>query len=322
MTLDRLIEQIAPLTKRCRTPDGHWLKVEEVILVHDAGPDRSDVVIRRLASELPYIRPVWLSRNFGQHAATLAGIASSASDWIVTLDEDGQFSPHDIPRLLDVAIVESAPLVYGMPTNAPPHGAIRNLASRAAKFLATRVLSDGSVVEYSSCRLILGEIGRGIAAYVGPGVYLEVALSWAFPKVGYCDVEFRETPGRQSGYSFRTLVSHFWRLVVSIGPRPLRIVSVLGVGTAICGVLLAIFLLVSRAMGYINVPGWTSLAVVILVIGGVNLLALGVIAEYVGAAVRMAMGKPLYMIISDPAKSALHRDEHVRSAVEHHFVND
>ncbi|HLX78616.1 MAG TPA: glycosyltransferase, partial [Acidimicrobiales bacterium] len=132
-TLDSLINEIRPLTEGVRTPQGAPMLVAEVVLVHDNGPDASHEVIRRLAKETSFIRPVWLSRNFGQHAATIAGMSSTGSEWIVTLDEDGQFDPDDIGKLLDVALVERAQLVYGTSTNPPPHGAFRNLCSAAVK---------------------------------------------------------------------------------------------------------------------------------------------------------------------------------------------
>lgn len=306
-TLDALVSEIRPLTLPQVTRDGNRFRVAEVVLVHDSGPDRSDRVIRRIASEQPFVRAIWLSKNFGQHAATIAGMISTGSEWIVTLDEDGQFAPSDIGSLLDTALTEQSPLVYALPVNPPPHGAFRNLASRTAHFLATRVLSDGSLAQFSSFRLMLGEIGRSIASYVGPGVYLDVALSWAFPRVAYCSVRFRDEFDSKSGYSFRGLLRHFWRLVVSIGPRPLRLVSLTGICAAVAGVGLALALLVEKLLGGIKVQGWTSLAVLVLVIGGLNLVAIGVIAEYVGAVVGMAMGKPLYMTVSDPATSPASR---------------
>ena len=95
-TLGTLVEEIATLTSPTQTADGHVFEVVELLLVNDRGPDRSDEVIRELASSHDFIRPVWLSRNFGQHPATLAGMASSSGDWIVTMDEDGQHDPADM----------------------------------------------------------------------------------------------------------------------------------------------------------------------------------------------------------------------------------
>ena len=112
------------------SPAGRHYRVTEVVLVHDCGPDASDDTVRALAAAHDWVRPVWLSRNFGQHAATLAGIAASGGEWVVTMDEDGQHDPEAIGALLDTAMTEQADVVYARPTNEPPHGALRNLASR------------------------------------------------------------------------------------------------------------------------------------------------------------------------------------------------
>jgi polyisoprenyl-phosphate glycosyltransferase len=308
-TLTAVVEELVELTKPHRTPGGRWCRIAEVVLVHDAGPDRSDVIIRRLADQYLFVHPVWLSRNFGQHAATLAGMSSTGSDWIVTLDEDGQFNPADVGQMLDVALDRHAQLVYGSPTNPPPHGAARNAASSFAKFLAVRVLSDGHLERFSSFRLMLGEAGRGVAAYVGPGVYLDVALSWVFGRTAVCPVEFRDENDHRSGYSFRRLLSHFWQLVITAGTRPLRLVSFVGVLTAFGGLIVALVLVIRRLVLHdTTVQGWTSVIVVLLLLGGAVLFSLGIIAEYVGAAVRMAMGKPLYLITADPSTGPLFRD--------------
>jgi glycosyltransferase involved in cell wall biosynthesis len=306
-TLERLISEIEPLTCTVATPAGRPMRITEALLVHDGGPDRSDVVIRRLAATKSFVRPVWLSTNFGQHAATIAGMSSTGSEWIATIDEDGQFAPGDIGKLLDQALDDGAQLVYGQAANRPPHGPLRNAGSRAAKFLTNRLMPGTNLTSFSSFRLMLGEIGRGIAAYVGPGVYLDVALSWAFGKTSFCPVDFRDDEQRTSGYTFRKLLSHFWVLVITVGPRPLRLVSFSGVISAFAGIVVALVVIVEKLTGRIRIAGWSSIAIIILLLGGVTLFALGVIAEYVGAAVRMAMGKPLYLITSDPANGPLHR---------------
>ena len=307
-TLPGLLDELAALTTPQTTPDGHAFTVTEVLLVFDHGPDRSAQVLRDQAAKHVFVRPVWLSRNFGQHAATLAGMASSGGEWIVTMDEDGQHDPADIPRFLDAALAEGASLVYARPTNAAPHGLLRNAASRTTKWLFAHVLARGAGLEtFQSYRLVLGEIGRSVAAYAGAGVFLDVALEWVNPRVTSCDVTLREEGGRASGYSTRRLLSHFWRLVLSSGTRGLRVVSVLGVVFALLGILLAAVLVVARLAGRVDVQGWTSVMVVFLLGTGAVLFSLGVIAEYIGVAVSMAMGRPLYLIVSDPADGPLGR---------------
>ena len=103
-TLAALVKEIALLAVPTLTAEGHEFQVVELLLVNDHGPDRSDEVIRELAAAYDFVRPVWLSRNFGQHPATLAGMASSSGDWIVTMDEDGQHDPAEIGDFLDVAL--------------------------------------------------------------------------------------------------------------------------------------------------------------------------------------------------------------------------
>src|SRR5262249_34947321 len=159
--------------------------------------------------------------NFGQHAATLAGMASSTAPWIVTMDEDGQHDPAAIGRMLDVALDEQRMLVYAAPTNPRPHGAFRNGTSRFARWLARRALGRGELGQYHSFRLMVGEIGRSVAAYCGQGVFLDVALSWVVERPALCPVEMRAEGDRPSGYDLRRLISHFWRLVLTSGTRPL-----------------------------------------------------------------------------------------------------
>ena len=282
--------------------------MSEVLLVFDHGPDRSDAIVRDLAKQHDVVRAIWLSRNFGQHAATLAGMASSGSDWIITMDEDGQHDPADIPRMLDVAMCEQAPLVYAEPTNPPPHGVLRNAASRSTKWLFINVLaSGGGVPSFQSYRLVLGAAGRSVAAYAGPGVYLDVAMGWVADRAAQCPVVVRSEGDRRSGYSLRRLLSHFWRLVLSSGTRPLRLVSLTGVAFALLGFALAAWLLVGRLTSDSVPQGWTSTVVAMLVGVGLVLFALGVIAEYIGVAVSMAMGRPSYLIVTDRAYGPLGR---------------
>jgi glycosyltransferase involved in cell wall biosynthesis len=248
-----------------------------------------------------------LSRNFGQHAATLAGMASSGGDWIVTIDEDGQHNPRYMGDLLDVAMREHATLVYAEPLNPPPHGVMRNTASRGAKWVFGTLLSAGAVSSFQSYRLVLGELGRSIAAYAGAGVYLDVALGWVAGTVGHCPVVLREEGGRPSGYSLRRLLSHFWRLVLTSGTRGLRVVSGTGVVIGLLGLLMALFVTIARITNTIPVEGWASVIVVVLLGVGAILFSLGMIAEYVGVSVNMAMGKPPYLIVGDPADGPLGR---------------
>ena len=164
-TLAPVVEELAASVTDRVSPAGRPYRVTEVVLVHDCGPDASDDTVRALAAAHDWVRPVWLSRNFGQHAATLAGIAASGGEWVVTMDEDGQHDPEAIGALLDTAMTEQADVVYARPTNEPPHGALRNIASRGAKWLVDRLAkgADASVLLQLPARAGRGRpLGRGL----------------------------------------------------------------------------------------------------------------------------------------------------------------
>jgi len=307
-TLSGVLAELERWTRPFTTADGHQAVVSEVVLVHDCGPDASDRVIRDAARTYEWVRPIWLSRNFGQHAATLAGMSSSGGDWVATMDEDGQHDPADLGGMLDRAMAVQADVVYAEPLNPPPHGVLRNLASRLAK-RSMRLLSGRVGAEmFHSYRFMLGDVARSVAAFSGPGVYLDVALSWICRHATTAPVTLREEGDRASGYRWRTLMSHYWRMVITGGTRMLRLVSLLGVLLALLGVVLATIVVVLRVSGQIEVSGWASVMVVALLGSGAILFALGVVAEYVGVAVNMAMGKPLYLAVGDRASGPLGRD--------------
>jgi polyisoprenyl-phosphate glycosyltransferase len=300
-TLQALVDEIIPLTTPQTTLGGYRFSILELLFVHDGAVDRSAEVMRALASQHPFVRLIWLSRNYGQHPATLAGMASTVAEWVITLDEDGQQDPRDIGRMLDVALTSNSRLVYAKPTNPPPHGLLRNVLSRSAKLISTKMLGN-RIGAFNSFRLIEGEIARGVAAYCGANVYLDVALSWVVGSAGHCPLALRTERGRPSGYTFQRLFRHFWQLVLTSGTLPLRFVALMGAFSIVFGFLISAWVVWQRLQNKIPVQGWTSIFIVTCFFSGLILISLGIIAEYLGVAVSMAMGKPAYLIVSRPAE--------------------
>lgn len=275
-TLATLMQEVVSLTVKQTSPGGASFLISEVLLVHDCGPDRSDRTIEALAQQYEFIRPVWLSRNFGQHAATLAGMASATSEWVVTIDEDAQQNPKDIGRMLDTALAGSLQLVYAQPTNAPPHGWLRNLASLTAKTITSKILNSKNG-KFNSFRLLDGEIARTLAAYCGNGVYLDVGLFWITGRIGHCPVELRTELDRPSGYSYIKLIGHFWNLILTTGTRPLRLITLMGLFSMVLAILIMGYALYGKFYGSVPVQGWTSLLIVVAFFSGSILTALGVL---------------------------------------------
>lgn len=314
VTIGQVVDELAHYIQPSISETGLKYVVSEVLLVNDCGPDNSMSVINQLAEKYEWVRPIWLSRNFGQHAATLAGMSSSTSDWIVTLDEDGQHDPKEIAKLLDVAIEQNSQLVYGRFAAGAPHSKWRNILSSAAKWFYTRLLSPQDGEFFSSFRLMSGEIGRSVGAYAGSGIYLDVALTWVVDRSVTCQLKPRVEYARRSGFTFRRLLSHFLRLVLSSGTRPLRLVSLIGFSSFILGLFYAAYALYGRFVNGNVVAGWTTVVISIAIASGAILLSLGILAEYLGVVVRNAIGRPLYLIRSNPRNDAINRTRKSRQS--------
>jgi polyisoprenyl-phosphate glycosyltransferase len=304
-SLPGVVSQLFEFVTERTTPAGIPYRVSEILPVYDNGPDKSDQAIRDLSTQFaPVVRPVWLSRNFGQHAAVAAGISSSGGHWVVTMDEDGQQNPAEIGRLLDVAISGRNYLVYGLNGQHTPHPWWRNATSAMAKFLANAV-GGSPLRKFSSFRLIEGHRARSACAYMGSRTFLDIALSWTIDRVGLVDVVPSTETRENSGYRLSSLMSHFWTLVLSSGTRPLRIVSSFGVLAFVSGSLGAVFISWKRLVHGYTVDGWASVFVAVVILSGAILVALGVIAEYVGALLRVVQGRPTFVIGDDPALGPL-----------------
>ena len=306
-TLPILIAEIEPLAQIQTTKNGNSFLICEVLLVHDCGSDRSDMTIEALSAKYSFVQTVWLSRNFGQHAATMAGMASATGDWVVTLDEDGQQDPSDIGRLLDSALESSFQLVYAQPINTPGHGWLRNVLSRTAKIISTQLLGNRSIGRFNSFRLIEGEIARTLAAYCGNGVYLDVGLFWIVERVGHYPLMLRKELCRPSGYSYIKLLGHFWSLVLTTGTRTLRLITIIGFLSILLAFAIAAYALYGKFYGSQPVQGWASLLIVVSFFSGSILASLGVIAEYLAVAMGIVMGKPLYVVSTRPTRPAINK---------------
>ncbi|MCX4094401.1 glycosyltransferase [Nocardia sp. alder85J] len=300
-TIAALVAELHELARPTTTPGGATFLIEEIVLVHDHGPDRSDVVLQRLDREYEQVRVVWLSRNYGQDAATVAGLAAARGEWIVTMDEDGQHDPAFIGTFIDTALAQRADLVYSKPSNTRPHGFLRNITSRGAKLVLATLFAFPDSTRFESYRLIRGDIGRQLAEVASDGVYLDVALSWVVGEAAQAPVVLRAEGRDESGYNYRRLFSLFWKMVLCSGTRGLRLVSMLGVTLAVAGLVFAAVITWQKIFGEGNNPeGWASTIVVLLLVSGAILFSLGLIAEYLGVALHILVGKPLYLTVDSP----------------------
>ncbi len=281
---------------------GAPLELVEVVLVDDAAVDGSGTLAESLSRRYNWVRVIHLSRNYGQHAATAAGILHCFGDWVATLDEDLQHPPAMIPKLLARAVGESADVVYALPVDGPHRQYWRNWSSRAYKTVLGWLSGNPEIRQFNSFRIVRGPIARAASSVIGHDGYLDVVLGWFTNRVATVALPLRDLrthTGGAPGYSFRRLLSHARRLVVSSRSTIFR-------GAILAGLVVLVLSLGAATLislrewldpGSAGARGWTSLMAVIAFYGGLGTFLVGALLEYMNVLVLNAQGKPPFFLI-------------------------
>ncbi|MBB2970323.1 glycosyltransferase [Mesorhizobium sp. RMAD-H1] len=297
----KFCERVSAL-RSCLTEKSAPFQIIELIFVEDGAKDRSGAIIDELGSQLDWVKPFHLSRNYGQHAATVAGIMKSGGDWVVTMDEDMQHPPEEIERLLEKAIKQGGDVVYANPEEAVHQSFMRDWTSRKFKSLMVRLSGNRNITVFNSFRLIRGSVAREASRACGHSTYFDMALSWFTERV--CNVTMRLKDERfiatgNSGYNLKRLFSHARRLLFSTQVKALRIGSAIG-GLAVClAVLFSAVLIAAKLIdpSIIPVSGWASLMITIMFFGGISIFLIGLVIEYISILIMDTHGKPLFNFV-------------------------
>jgi undecaprenyl-phosphate 4-deoxy-4-formamido-L-arabinose transferase len=285
--LPELVRRVEPVLPRVGTE-------YELILVNDGSADQSWNVIERLAREHPWVRGINLMRNYGQHNALLAGITRARFDTIVTMDDDLQHPPEEIPRLV-ATLDEGYDVVYGRPKKRS-HSTWRNLASRIIKAVLKIVLGAEMGGHSSAFRAFREPLRRGFTSFAGAQLSIDVLLSWSARRATHILVEHEPRRIGRSGYSFSRLVMLALELLTGYSELPLRVASLMGLCTSVLGLLMFVYVVVRRLTQVNYTPGFAFLAAEIAFFAGMQLFAIGVIGEYIAKLHFRTMGKPPYVI--------------------------
>lgn len=313
--LPRLVEAIAAERARWSEVSGK-IAIGEAIFALDSPVDDSQEVIQALAAEHAWIRVVELSRNYGQHSATVAGILHASGDWVVTMDEDLQHDPRDIPRLLAAAVEGQADVVYAQPMGQVHGGGYRDRFSRGIKAFIAWLAGNPAVRRFNSFRLIRGDIARAASSICAQHTYFDVALSWYTNRIVSAPLEIsdqRYQSEQQSGYSFWRLVQHGRRLILTSDFRILRFTVSLAGLSVLLAALYGAWIFYRRFFsesGY-DVAGWPSLALMILVFGAVSVFLLGLLVAFTQVIMLQLQGKPAFFVV-DREKDETLRFEFVK----------
>jgi glycosyltransferase involved in cell wall biosynthesis len=268
----------------------------EVILVNDCSLDDSWAQIVQLGKQHAWLKGINLRKNAGQHNAILTGLRYALGKYIVMMDDDLQHDPGDVPKI--IAALKAGNDVCYAKFRAKRHAMWKRIGSQFNSIVANRLLNKPKGLYLSPFKGIVRGIRDQMVQFSGPHVYLDGLILSSTNRITTIEIDHYERPDGQSGYSLRKSISLWLKMATSFSIEPLRIASMLGLFFSGFGFLAAVALIVQRFTLNAMPVGWSSLIVSVLILGGIQLLALGIIGEYVGRVLLHVNGMPQAVIHS------------------------
>jgi undecaprenyl-phosphate 4-deoxy-4-formamido-L-arabinose transferase len=291
LSLPELIERLHTVLASQRVEN-------ELILVNDGSVDESWDVICKLVAQNEWIRGINLMRNYGQHNGLLIGIRYARYEVIVTMDDDLQNPPEEIPKLLE-KISEQYDVVYGTPQT-EQHGFWRDLSSRITKLAFQSTMGVEIASKVSAFRAFKTKLREAFASYQGPFVSIDVLLTWGTKRFTFVSVRHDQRRSGASNYTFRMLLTHALNMMTGFSTLPLQFASLMGFVCTLLGLSLLVFVIARYFLEGSSMPGFPFLASVISIFAGAQLFTIGIIGEYLSRMHVRTMGRP-YAAIRDTA---------------------
>jgi undecaprenyl-phosphate 4-deoxy-4-formamido-L-arabinose transferase len=285
--LEKLATNLAAVLPNCATR-------YEVVLVNDGSIDDSWTVICGLAQKWPWIRGVNLMRNYGQENALLCGVRAASFEVVVTMDDDLQHPPEEIPKLL-AQLKNGVDVVYGTPER-EVHGLFRDTASVLTKLVLKNIMGAEVARKVSSFRAFRTQLRNAFAHYQNSFVSLDVLLTWGAREFAAAKVRHDARTIGRSQYTFSKLVRHALNLMTGFSVLPLQLASLLGFSFMLFGLGVLSYVIITYFVAGTDMPGFTFLASVISIFSGVQLFSLGIIGEYISRMHFRMMDRPSYVV--------------------------
>jgi undecaprenyl-phosphate 4-deoxy-4-formamido-L-arabinose transferase len=285
--LPDLVERLQPVLSATGTPF-------ELILVNDGSRDESWKVIGQLAARHAWVRGLCMMRNYGQHNALLAGIRDARFEVTITMDDDLQHPPEELPRLL-AKFAEGFDVVYAPPEH-EQHGFLRDLASIITKLALQSAMGAETARKVSAWRVCRTQIRDAFAAYHSPFVSMDVLLTWGTTK--FAALRLRHDPRLvgKSNYTLSKLIRHAVNMMTGFSVLPLQLASVTGFAFTGFGLLILVYVIGRYFIEGTTVAGFPFLASIVAIFSGAQLFALGIIGEYLARMHFRSMDKPPYVL--------------------------
>ncbi len=267
----------------------------EIILVNDGSPDNVWDVIARRAADDSHITGINLARNFGQHAALMAGYNYCTGDYVVSLDDDGQTPANEVFSLMD-ELEKGYDVVYASYPETHQNWFRRLGSDFASKTSAYVFGTKGDDRKGSSFFVMRRYIVEEIVRYEHSFPYVAGLIYRTTTNIGFVQVNHRERFSGTSGYSLRSLISLWLNGFTAFSVRPLELGAYAGFGMAIVGFIYAIYTIIRRLLNPSIMQGWSSLISIMLIVGGIIMIMLGLIGEYIGRIYICINNSPQYVV--------------------------
>ena len=288
-SLPILVERLRPVLDSLAIP-------AELILVDDGSPDGTWEVIRRLAAEHSWIVGVNLMRNYGQHNAVLCGIRLARYEVVLTMDDDLQHPPEELPKLL-AALDQGYDVVYGTPVQ-ERHGFWRDVASRITKVALQGAMGAETARKVSALRAFRTQLRDAFVQYRGPFPSIDVLLTWGTTRFEAIPIRHDARLIGASNYTLRKLITHALNMMTGFSVLPLQFASITGFAFTIFGFAVLAYVTGRFFFAGGGVPGFPFLASVIAIFSGAQLFALGIIGEYLARMHFRMMERPTYTVLT------------------------
>jgi len=268
----------------------------EIVLVNDGSKDDSESVCRAIALRNHNVVFISLRKNFGEHNAVICGLGRATGDYAIIIDDDFQNPPDQIHKLIG-EIRKGYDVVYAQYVK-KAQGWHRNLGSWLNDRVATFLLNKPRDLYLCSFKIIAKNVVREIVKYAGPFPYIDGLLLRVTDNIGTVLVDHQHRVQGKSNYTFKKLISLFLNMFFNFSIQPLRFFTFSGFIIFIVGVFLTVLFVIEKLIDPTVSAGWTSIALLILVCSGFQIVFLGLMGEYLGKLYLDQNGMPQSVIKS------------------------
>lgn len=266
----------------------------EIILVNDCGPDNSLAVIHKLHQQDPRVKFIALARNFGQQVAISAGLDHATGKAVMVMDDDLQDPPEVLPTLIE-KWKEGYQVVYAIRTKRK-EGLIKRFFYSTFYRMLQKISAITIPLDAGEFCLMDATVVSMLTQMPERNRYLPGLRSWVGFRQTGVEYERQARFSGQSGYSFRQLLRTAANGLFSFSYLPLQVALILGFVVSMLSIAFALFIVIRKLIYDIPVPGWAALMVSVLMLGGIQLLILGFMGEYIGRIFDETKGRPLYIV--------------------------